>query len=649
MDFFASQESARRRTRRLLAYYALAVLGMVAAFYFASRAIAWLVRVGMGPEEAGHNGWVPGNGFRIAVWDPFWMAVTAGVTLTVILGATLWRRATLAEGGAAVARSAGGREIGTASPTAEERRLLNVVEEMALACGVPVPRVFVLDGEPGINAFAAGFTLRDAAIAVTRGALDRLNRDELQGVIAHEYSHILNGDMRLNSWLLGVLFGILVTSVCGRLLMQTLRFARFSGSRKKGGGGGVVLVLFLSGLALWVIGSIGVLFGRLIQAAVSRQREFLADASAVQFTRNPAGLAGALKRIGAMAAGGRLRCANRSELSHLLFDSPVRAGFSGRMASHPPLVSRIRRLEPAFDGDFRPWGVRPAATVTRSAEKTGSGLGTAAGIPHLPGTGRGMIGALAFLERLAPELRASLTQADAAGAALYGLLFQEEEEIRGRQRARVAAAEGEVLAGAAERWFAALRGRDRTERRRIFELAVAAARGRPAPARERCIRLVRELAAADAQVSLFEFMLQNRVARGLAPERAVREAARAPVPPARVGPEAARLLGMLARAGQPHDASAAAEAWRAGAVRATSFGVGTEPPACETFTADGLEEILARLNGLIPLLKGELLRACAAVVRADGARTPDETELLRAVADRLDLPLPALDTDAPAQ
>ena len=354
MNFFDRQEAARRKTSVLLVYYVLAVFFIVCAFYFASRAIAF---VALGAMESDEH--VVGQAdrfftFRLFAWDPLWMLFTAGISLAVIVCGTLYRRASLSDGGSSVARSAGGREIMPATRDLNERRLINIVEEVALASGVPVPRVFVLEGEFGINAFAAGFTLRDAAVAVTQGAMEQLERDELQGVVAHEFSHILNGDMRLNSWLIGVLFGILVTSIIGRELMLLLRNVRFSSNKK--GGGGIVLVVFLSGLALWVIGSVGVFFARIIQCSVSRQREFLADASAVQFTRNPMGLSGALKRIGASNVANALRCSNRDELSHLLFASASASGFDGIFASQPSSGGKNPEIRSRLQRRFQAMG-----------------------------------------------------------------------------------------------------------------------------------------------------------------------------------------------------------------------------------------------------------------------------------------------------
>ena len=641
MNFFDHQEAARRQTRVLLVYYVLAVVSIVVAFYLASRVIAY---VGLGvcsSDESGVGHRDPISSFRLLAWDPLWMLFTAGISLVVIVCGTLYRRASLSAGGSSVAQSAGGREIKPSTQDLNERKLINVVEEVALASGVPVPRVFVLDGETGINAFAAGFTLRDAAIAVTQGAMERLRREELQGVVAHEFSHILNGDMRLNSWLIGVLFGILATSVIGRTLMEALRFVRVSGNRK-GGSGGIVLLVFLSGLALWLIGSIGVFFARLIQCSVSRQREFLADASAVQFTRDSQGLAGALKRIGALTRMNTLRCSNRDELSHLLFASSSVSGFDGLYATHPPLKDRILRLDPSFNGNFAPWAL--AEPVSDSTTRPTVPCGAAAPVCGLAAEASGatsMGDTLDFLMRLPPESRESVSQPEGATGVLYGLLLSEDSGVRQRQRDRVIALEGAAMAASAERWREMLRNRDRVSRRMFAELAVESCRHRDPKSRATCIGLVKELAEADGAVSLFEYMLQTRALRGLSPAVSL-DVCRKPLPPAQVKVEAAAVLAMLAYAGQPTDDALAEAAWRAGAAHATSFGVEGLLPVRESCTLDVLDRALVRLGGLSPLLKGELITACSFVVRADGTLTPDEAELLRSVADMLDMPLPPM-------
>ncbi|HWV58524.1 MAG TPA: M48 family metallopeptidase, partial [Longimicrobiales bacterium] len=330
MDFFQAQESARARSRVLVALFLGAVVAIIVTVYVVIQIVL-----------AATGGMAPG-------FYPELFAVVAIGTSLLIAGGSGFRTLQLRSGGASVAEMLGGRRVSPDTRDIAERRLLNVVEEMAIASGMPVPAVFVLDAEQGINAFAAGYTIHDAAVAVTRGTLERLDRDELQGVIAHEFSHILNGDMRLNVRLIGLLFGILLLSVVGRGL---LRGAAYGGRGRKGGGGQVALI----GLALTLLGFVGVFFGRLIKAAVSRQREFLADAAAVQFTRNPGGLADALKKIGgATARGGSLvRNHHAEELSHLFFAEGVQRAFAGgALSTHPPLDERIRRIEPNWDGKY---------------------------------------------------------------------------------------------------------------------------------------------------------------------------------------------------------------------------------------------------------------------------------------------------------
>ncbi|WP_148667825.1 M48 family metallopeptidase, partial [Mizugakiibacter sediminis] len=317
MDFFAEQERARRASRRLVALFALAVLAIVVAV---DAVLAGLFGIGR------HAGRV----------DPLALGGISLLVIAVIALASAWRIASLAGGGAAVARGLGATPVPADTTDFTWKRLRNVVEEVAIASGVPVPELYVLEDEAGINAFAAGYTSADAAVCVTRGALDKLTRDELQGVIAHEFSHVLNGDMRLNVRLIGLLFGILVLGIVGRRILGA--------SGRSRGRGTAPLVAF--GLAILLIGYVGFFFGRLIQAAVSRSRECLADASAVQFTRQTHGIAGALKKIAALAEGSLLASAQREEVAHMLFGDGV--GLSALFATHPPLLARIRALEPGF-------------------------------------------------------------------------------------------------------------------------------------------------------------------------------------------------------------------------------------------------------------------------------------------------------------
>ena len=342
MDFFGQQARARTKTTALVLYFVLAIGFIVAAVYAASLLILHFTEV---PADAGAP--VALASWRsIAPWDPQLFGWVVVGTLAVVLAGAAYKFLRLARGGSEVAEELGGRLLAAEPTDADERRLRNVVEEMALAAGVPVPKVYVLDRDSGINAFAAGHSAEDAAIGITRGGMTQLTRDELQGVIGHEFSHLLNGDMRLNIRIMGVLFGIVCLTVIGRVLL----YSRGGGSRGRA-------PMVLLGVALLVIGALGVLFGRLIQAALSRQREMLADASAVQFTRNPAGLAGALRKIGSV--GARIDSPHAGEASHMFFENGLGKPVFGWLATHPSLAERIRAIDPAWDGRFDAVGTTP--------------------------------------------------------------------------------------------------------------------------------------------------------------------------------------------------------------------------------------------------------------------------------------------------
>src|SRR5437868_2342312 len=294
MNFFHRQAEARRLSRRLVVLFALAVIAVVVAVDL----VLFTILASLQPDS-------PGFALPTAQWMQAHAGVVVVTTLSVIgvIGlSSLYKTSVLSGGGGVVARSLGGVRVSPDTTDPLQRRLLNVVEEMSIASGVPMPEVYLLEQEAGINAFAAGHNPANAAIAVTRGALTALNRAELQGVIAHEFSHVLNGDMRLNVRLMGLLFGLLVIAVLARTVLRFAPSGR-SSNDKKGGG---VAVILLAAVTVLIIGYVGLFFGRLIQAAVSRSRESLADASAVQFTRDPLGLRGALVKIGALATGSRL-------------------------------------------------------------------------------------------------------------------------------------------------------------------------------------------------------------------------------------------------------------------------------------------------------------------------------------------------------
>lgn len=336
MDFFDHQDTARQRTGLLVFLFSLAV--------FVITGLVSVLSIGI------YYG-VTGEPFDQNTAISYVLLCFAGVVLIVAISSMIRLSDLSSNGGRGVAESIGGKLISSNTIDAKHRRLLNVVEEMSIASGIPVPPVYVIQEERGINAFAAGMSIDDAVIGVTQGALDTFTRDELQGVIAHEFSHILNGDMRMNTRLIGVLFGITCIAHFGHLVLDnthhTSRVSRSSSDSDKG-----FAVIMLIAIVCLVLGWVGTLFGSMIKAAISRQREFLADASAVQFTRNDQGISGALKKIGGHASGSSLKAKASSQMSHMMFGQSSLSGFTGLFATHPPLEERIRRIEPSWDGSF---------------------------------------------------------------------------------------------------------------------------------------------------------------------------------------------------------------------------------------------------------------------------------------------------------
>ncbi len=325
MDFQSRQHEAQVGTSRLVAVLVVGIVAIVAVV----SALLMLV-------------------FSATARDPqplVALAIALPATILTVGGASLFKSSQLRRGGGtAIARSLGGRPVEAESVDPTDRQLLNLVEEIAIASGQRTPAVFVLDDEPSINAFAAGWEPEDAIIGVTGGALTHLDRRELQGVIGHEMSHIGNRDTQVKTRIVGWVFGIAALAIIGRVMLA----GSFFGGRRRGRQGDSGTVLVLAGLGLLIVGSVGVLFGQLIQAAVSRQREYLADASAVQYTRDPSALGDALLKIGAAGSGNRMRSPHATETSHLFFSEAVGAAF----ASHPPLEDRILRLLPDWDGTF---------------------------------------------------------------------------------------------------------------------------------------------------------------------------------------------------------------------------------------------------------------------------------------------------------
>ena len=527
MDFFEHQEVARRKSHVLVFYFILALLGIIAAVY-------GLVVVIFALTEG--DG---GTGEGLKWWDPSILFFSAAGTGAVVFLASTFKTLQLSGGGAVVARELGGRELDVNTTDFHERRLLNLVEEMAIASGVPVPTVYVMDAEDSINAFAAGKSPSDAVIGVTRGCMTLLTRDELQGVIAHEFSHILNGDMRLNIRLMGLLFGILFLALMGEFILRN-SFRAGGGSNRKEGAG-LALVMLVGGLGLLVIGYVGAFFANLIKASVSRQREFLADASAVQFTRNPDGITGALKKIGGYALGGSMNASHAQELGHFFFAQAFLSSFGGLWATHPPLEARIRAVDPQWDGQlYEPPVVVDIARESSAIAGFGGGqrftpdetlrrvyeaqpdlpppLRSSPPIAFQPARIVADVGALTdshfrhaqlLLDTIPTRLREATRDTATAQALVYGLLLDGDKAARDRQQALVEKHAGAEAASTLSGLRSALSLLDPVSRLPLLQLSLPALRALDAKALERFATTLDELVHADGRVTPFEYALQK--------------------------------------------------------------------------------------------------------------------------------------------
>ncbi len=623
MDFFDAQDEARRRSGRLLWIFGAAVLGMILVVY-----LALVFALGL---------FTPGMASMTAVTHPeLFGGVALGMTLLIGAG-TLVRTVQLRKGGSAVAALLGGHPVDPNTSDPAERRLWNVIEEMAIASGTPVPAVFVLDGEANINAFAAGHTIHDAAIAVTRGGLEQLSRDELQGVIAHEFSHILNGDMRLNLRLVGLLFGILLLTVAGRGL---LRGSMGSRGGRKGRGGQITLV----GFALILVGYLGVFFGRLIQAAVSRQREFLADAAAVQFTRNPGGISGALRKIGEASEGSEIRDHHAQELGHLFFADGMTSGLSRLMATHPPLKERIRRIEagagsPDLASPPLPSGEVPSPSRGAGWERPLAGFAPLASIGNP--SGEHVAYARGLLSELPAEVRRASRQPEEAASLVTALLLSEDQTVRQWQSEILAEALGTRSADRAGALRDSFNSFGAELRLPLLDLCLPALRKLPLERSKRLRSVVPRLIRADGRVATFEFALYHILRRNLEEPGEGRRSTprRGSTSGFRLHREFEVILSALARAG----ADSEEEIQRSFEAGASTLPGGKgawalHPPGVATL--DEVDAALDRVEAAAAGVRKVLLKAAAATVRADGRFELFEVELLRAVAEALDAPMP---------
>jgi len=660
LDFFGAQDLARRKTWRLAALFGAAVLSLVVLTNLLVASVyAWATGFGYATPvdlESQLRGLPP----------LYWLWISVGVVGAVAL-ASLYKYLLLRGGGRTVAESLGGRLVHQATTDARERRALNVVAEMAIASGLPVPPLYVIEA-PSINAFAAGFGTSDAVIGLNRGTLDHLTRDELQGVVAHEFSHLLNGDTRLNVRLLALLHGILFVGLVGQGL---LRGSASRGVRRSRGAGGGALPILVLGLGMLVIGYAGTFFGKLIKAAVSRQREYLADAASVQFTRNPQGIAGALKKIGGLDAGSTMPGTAANEASHLFFGAVTRAWLGGLTATHPPLDRRIRAIDPTWNGAFPLISLRDgtarsdeAGPDTRTADAGASGLAGAATDPTTMNVGTmgvGMVAetltaavgtlddrsldqAVTLINRIPAALQAAAHDVWASRALLYALVMADGGPYCGAQLRLIEETTDAALAAEAARLLPLLAGQDEPQRLVLAELAIPALKEMSTPQYRRFTATLIDLIKIDQRIELFEWVLHRLLVRDLkshfeGPAKRHQSRDRLEDRAAEVGV----LLTALAReqaapAGeQPAGVPDVREAFRLGLATAGIDAAFDEQPDPDF---QRLSRALQRLRELPPLQTPRLLKACATTVLADGRMSGRQGALLQGIAATLECPLP---------
>lgn len=661
MDFFEAQDSALARSKALVVYFFLAVALIVIAVY-----LAVTIGVFFYAQKTGAASLPP-------LFDGLRIALTMAVVLPLIGFGSLWRTTQLRrEGGAGVATALGGRRIDAGTRRPDERKLRNIVEEMAIASGLPVPQIYVLERESGINAFAAGFTADDAAIGLTRGALEQLDRDELQGVVAHEFSHILNGDMSLNTKLSGWVYGIVMLTLLGRGFWRLIKGddddrgrssggGFYIGGSRRGGGsssdskgaGALILAIIIVAVLVTIIGFIGEFFTRLIQAAVSRQREYLADASAVQFTRNPEGIGNALRRIGGLPRYSSVMHPNTSEFAHSFFARSLFGGVSF-LATHPPLERRIRSILKDWKGDY----LKPRPPAKRTPEKADSGK-TKSPLPGMPGFGAArpasgdatfqqMLTAGLFMRTLgqlrensreqAGRIRAQLEadwpevfeDVDQVPAVLLALLYAKETAAAQKQQAALEASFPDYLE-ALPRYAEKLAELSRSERL-IFSELLAARLPDTLIESERAAWLdcLEAFAAADETISPFEIACLQMARRALCPPSTyapARQENRRIV-------EAACVLATRLAAETKTDAP---EAILANAARQAPYFMNQIKPAGAT-DAPAIETALEVLSRTPFGIRKQFLEICERIVAADKKASIEEIELLRAIAIGMGVP-----------
>ena len=639
MDFFEQQDKARGLSGYLFLLFGFAVICIIISiFCLASIAVGF-------ERDLAALAWT----FELAVIS------TIGTVIAVFIASCV-RISWLSQGGKVVAESMGGKRLNQSTKDPLSRQVLNVVEEMAIASGTPVPPVYLMD-EQGINAFAAGYSPRDAVIGVTRGCATKLNRDQLQGVMAHEFSHILNGDMRINIRLTGIIFGIVFLASIGRMLTNV---AYISGGRRRNGkdGGGGALVIM--GIGLLIIGGIGGFFGAMIRASISRQREFLADASAVQFTRNPDGIAGALKRIGGYSHGSKLQSAGAQEFSHMFFSS----GISSMFATHPPLPIRIKRIDPNWKNAY-PDTDKISATASQSSQVSGvsgfTGASTDGSTSQSQAPFQNQAGQqerahsaqtflksegkiddekLAQVRSLIASIPASLIEQAkepfGARCLLFALLLDNKnQETRKRQAQMIEQKAEEGTLHQTEKIEPLLSNLSCEQKLVLVEESRPAISELSRNQFSVFQTLIVQLIGADESIDLFEWCLHKVIEFDFGKQHYPRQLHGRASLRSRIS-DCAVILGALSHYGQ--DGADPKPAFNKG-MQALDRSGQIKLPASQDCGLSSMDKAIERLNKLSASEKRSLIDACASTIDHDGKTTDIEIQILRGIACALSCPL----------
>jgi Zn-dependent protease with chaperone function len=637
VSFYQRQDNARKKTGLLVFYFISAVVLIIAAVNTAVYVTLFLSSI---------------QKFSFTEWlhTPYSWG-TALVTLLAIAAGSLIRMAQLSKGGVSVALMAGGIPVDPATQNERERVLINVVEEMAIASGTPVPRIFIMREEMGINAFVAGTEPRNTVLAVTQGTLDQLSRDELQGVIGHEFSHILNGDMILNVRLIGILAGILFIGQIGEFLLRGNRHGSYSRSYSNNKRGNQLMPI---ALALLVIGYVGLFFGRLIKAAISRQREYLADASSVQFTRNPEGIASALYAIQHYSGHSLLMNAHAEDMNHMCFGETVKMRLSGLLATHPPIEKRINaidnRLMPRLKARFQHRPIINEATprqytIDDSAQSGFSGTDTnAAPTSTTHSSIKASVGQPtpehhAYAQQLHQHIPASIKKQthkpESAELVLYGLLLLDTKNPQ-QHCHNILSELGQNAPQQVLLIKDQLQNLDISIRLPLLDITIATLKGRDRINRKRIVNACIDLIKADNKITLSEFVYCYLIQQGLAeikrPPRTIKSYQH-------VEQSLATLFSALVQVSGDTLLKQSENFQQI--MRYYSKQDFTEqlkkPPSPKA-----LSQAFHQLHRLTPLLKQPIVDACVDCIWHDKKAVTKELELLRAICEALECPMPPI-------